>query len=270
MSLLDPQARSERGRQEQARILATAPTEPATLYESSWRDYVFAEIWTRPGMALRDRYLVTLASAATADTPTELLDGYVRGALVNRELSLPELREVAAHLAIYGGWSRGAVLDAAITRVAGALDMAEDACEPIRAAAWDPQQRLADGAAGFENVMTFGGPPPVSAYFEGGILNYVFGEVWERPGLDQRSRRWVTLVGVADSSADVPIRTHIYGAMASGNASYQEMDEFVLQYAVHSGWPRASFVQGVVFEMAEKLKNGLTWDGKPREGNHNE
>lgn len=265
MSLLDPKVRSERGLQEQARLLATPAGEPMTLFESSWRDYIFAEVWTRPGLDLRSRYLISLAGAATADTPAEILGGYVRGALVNRELDLTELREAAAHLAIYGGWSRGATLDAAITRVARELGLAQEPYEPIRPGPWDPQARLQQGAAGFENVMTFGGPPPASAYFEGGILNYVFGEIWERPGLDQRGRRWLTLVGVADSSADTPIRTHIYGAMASGNASYAEMDEFVLQYAIHSGWPRASFVQGVVFEMAEKLKNGQTWDGQPLE-----
>ena len=53
--------------------------------------------------------------------------------------------------------------------------------------------------------------------------------------------------------------------MASGNATFAEMNEFVLQYAIHSGWPRASFVQGVVFEMADKLQKRLTWDGKPLE-----
>jgi 4-carboxymuconolactone decarboxylase len=42
------------------------------------------------------------------------------------------------------------------------------------------------------------------------------------------------------------------------------MNEFVLQYAVHCGWPKASFLQGVVFDMANKLKDGLTWDGKPK------
>ncbi len=264
MSLLDPKERIQRGLDTQTQILGqTEPVEPETLFESSWRDFIFAEVWTRPNLDLRSRYLITLASASTAETPEDLLDGYIAGALKQNVLTLAELREAALHLAIYGGWSRGSVLDGAISRVAEVLGITCD-FPPLRAEPWDPQQRLAEGADSFERVMTFGGPPPASAYFEGGILNFVFGEAWDRPGLDQRSRRWITLVGVADSSADIPIRTHIYGAMASGNTTYQEMDEFVLQYAIHSGWPRASFVQGVVFEMAEKLKNGLTWDGKPK------
>jgi len=269
VSLLDPQARSARGHEQHSRLLAAPAQAPATVFESSWRDYIFAEIWTRPGLDVRARYLISLAGAASADTPAHVLEGYVRGALANRALSLVELREAALHFAIYGGWSRGALLDEAISRVVRAMDLPEAGYAPIRAEPWDVQTRLQDGAASFASVMTFGGPPPATAYFEAGILNFVFGEVWERPGLDQRGRRWITLVGVADSSMDTPIRTHIYGAMASGNASVAEMNEFVLQYAIHSGWPRASFLQGVVLEMAGKLEQRLTWDGKPLGDAHN-
>lgn len=107
--------------------------------------------------------------------------------------------------------------------------------------------------------MMFGGPPPVTAYFEGGIINFVFGEMWSRPGLDQRSRRWLTLVGVGNSSSSTPIRSHIWSAMASGNATREEMCEFVLQYAIHAGWPRASVVQGAVLEQADRVEKDLSF-----------
>lgn len=265
MTLLNPDERRRSGAETQSLVLGKTADEARTLFDSSWGDYLFAEIWTRPGLDLRSRYLISIPGASRADTPADILDGYVRGAISQDVLSVTELREAALHFAVYGGWSRGAIMDAAISRVVAELGMSEKPFEPICNVPWDPQLRLEKGAEEFYHVMTFGGPPPATAYFEGGILNFVFGEMWHRSGLDQRGRRWVTLVGVADSSADVPINTHIYGAMASGNASYQEMDEFVLQYAIHSGWPRASFVQGVVLDMAKKLKQGLTWDGKPLE-----
>lgn len=265
MSLEDPLERTRRGEQQQAKLLGLKEVpKPRTLFESSWRDYLFAEVWNRPGLDLRSRYLIAIAGAANnADTSAEILEGYIRGALQQEELTIAELREAALHLAVYAGWSKGGVLDAATSRVVAELGLAEEAFPPLRAQAWDPEERLQKGSEEFHKVMTFGGPPPATAYFKGGILNFVFGEMWHREGLDQRGRRWVTLVGVADSSADMPIRTHIYGAMASGNATYAEMDEFVLQYAIHSGWPRASFIQGVVLEMAEKIKQGLDWAGNP-------
>src|SRR3546814_18286094 len=101
------------------------------------------------------------------------------------------------------------------------------------------------------------GPPPATAYFDGGILNFVFAEMWMRPGLDQRARRWITLIGVSESSSEIPIRSHVHSAMASGNATRDEMNEFVLQYAIHGGWPRASVLQSAVLQQAERVAKGL-------------
>lgn len=263
MTLLDPQERSARGQQKANDVTGKTTSVPQTLYESSWRDFVFAEVWTRPGLDARARYLIAMAGASSADTNRDVLDGYVRGALVNNELTLSELREAAMHFAIYGGWSRASILDEAITRVATELNLPSADNPPLRAEPWDPAQRHQVAADAFVDAMKFGGPPPISPFFDAGLLNFVFAEVWVRPGLDQRARRWLSLVGVADSTAEIPVKTHIYSAMASGNATYEEMNEFVLQYAIHSGWHRASVVQSVVFEMGKKLKEGLTWDGKP-------
>jgi 4-carboxymuconolactone decarboxylase len=47
--------------------------------------------------------------------------------------------------------------------------------------------------------------------------------------------------------------------MASGNATLTEMQEFVLQYAVHGSWPTASFMPGVVIEMGERVRKGLPY-----------
>lgn len=257
MSLLDPKERAQRGLRQQTELLAAPAPAPATPYEASWRDFVFAEVWTRPKLDRRSRYLIAIAGATRGDTPHEILEGYIRGALTLKELTLAELREGALHLAVYGGWSRGGLLDQAISRVAAQLGLPPTPFAPIRAEPWDPEIRHKEGRANFEAVMTTPGPPPVTAYFDAGINNFVFGEMWMRSGLDQRARRWITLVGVADSSSDTPIRSHIYGAMASGNASLEEMHEFVLQYAIHSGWPKASVVQGAVIEMADRIKKGL-------------
>jgi 4-carboxymuconolactone decarboxylase len=171
------------------------------------------------------------------------------------------LREAALHFAVYGGWSKGSELDRAISRIAAKLNLAPVKLDPIRAEPWDAKVRLDQGAQSFKEVMTFGGPPPAAPYLEAGILNFVFGEMWLRPGLDQRARRWITLVGVCDSGAEIPIQSQIHAAMASSNCTLPEMHEFVLQYAVHSSWPRASVIQSVVFAMAKKVEAGLPYNG---------
>lgn len=259
MTLRDPAERIRIGEQQQSELLASPADEPATLLDASWRDYVFSEIWTRSGLDRRSRFLISISGAACEGGRPDVLDGYIRGALTGKALTVTELREAALHLAVYAGWSRGTAMNASITRVAADLEIEQPPFEPIRDAAWDPRERLHAGAENFKSVMIFPAPPPNVPYFEAGILNFVFGEMWLRPGLDQRARRWVTLVGVADSSSTTPIRTHIYAAMASGNATLPEMHEFVLQYAVHGGWPRASVLQAVVFEMGERVTKGLPY-----------
>src|SRR5206468_11797070 len=147
-----------------------------------------------------------------------------------------------------------------IDKVAADLGLADAEFPPIRAEAWDPAVRHEEGRVSYEKVMVAPAPPPQTAFFEGGIINFVFCEMWTRPGLDQRARRWITLVGVANSAARTPIRSHVYGAMKSGNATSEEMLEFVLQYALHSGWPMASVVQAAVFEQAPRVEQGLPFE----------
>jgi 4-carboxymuconolactone decarboxylase len=258
-ALLDPAERSARGLKVQAELTGAPAPEPATLLDSTWRDFIYAEVWTRPALDLRSRFLISIAGAAIARDHAAT-ERYVRGALSKNELTLAELREAALHIAVYGGWSFGAVVDEAVTRVAEAMGLPPAASPPIRAEPWDPAVRHAEGQANFNTVMVFGGPPPQTAYIEGGILNFVFGEMWMRPGLDQRSRRWLTLVGVANSSSNIPIRSHVWSAMASGNATAAEMYEFVLQYAIHAGWPRASVMQAAVAEQAPRVEKGLPFE----------
>jgi 4-carboxymuconolactone decarboxylase len=260
MTLLDPAERSARGTAIGAEVTGRPLAAPTTPYSESWRDFIFAEVWSRPGLDRRARFLIAIASAAATNGSSDLVDRFVRGALTTGELSLAELREATLHLSVYIGWVKGAELENAVTRVATDLELPAAECPPIRANPWDPAVRSEEGAQEFVKVMTFPGGPPATPYLEA-IRNFVFGEMWCRPGLDQRSRRWLTVVGVCESCAVTPIKSHIHAAMTSGNCTPDELQEFVLQYGTHAGWPRASEIQGVVFEMSKKFAAGLPWNG---------
>ena len=95
MTLLDPAERTARGLATQAEVTGRPATEPETLIEESWRDFIFAEVWTRPGLPRRPRFLVAIASATTCGLEDSQIDGYVRGALKGEYLTLAELREAA-------------------------------------------------------------------------------------------------------------------------------------------------------------------------------
>jgi 4-carboxymuconolactone decarboxylase len=258
--LLDPRERSGRGRALQEDVFGQTPPEPSTLLEESWRDFVFAEVWNQTAMPRRARYLVALAGALLTGADDDTIDSYVRGALKSGELSVTELREAALHLGPYTGWARGARLDKAVTRAVQALGVKGGETDPIRAEPWDPAERDARSAQEFKEVMTFGSGPPVTPYLQA-IHNFVFGEMWTRRALDEPSRRWLTLVGVCDAGIEIPVKSHVHAAMASGNCKPDEMQEFVLAFAVFHGWPKASLVQTAVFEMIKKVEAGLPWNG---------
>lgn len=65
-------------------------------------DPLFSEIWLRPGLAPRDRSLVTITSLIALGQ-TEQLTGHLNRALDNG-LTATEAGEVVAHLAFYSGW----------------------------------------------------------------------------------------------------------------------------------------------------------------------
>jgi 4-carboxymuconolactone decarboxylase len=99
-----------KGREIQAQLwpqVATGPTGafPAAKLAPDFYRYVaetaFGMIWSRPGLALRDRSLVTVAQLAALGK-TEELKAHLRGAL-NLGISREELVEVLMQTAVYAG-----------------------------------------------------------------------------------------------------------------------------------------------------------------------
>src|SRR5690606_5379329 len=108
------------------------------------------------------------------------------------------------------------------------------------------------GRRAFAEVMTFPAPDdpgPAAA----AMLDYVFADVWQRPVLSRRDRRFVTLACVAAADADGPLRDHVYAALNSGDLTIVEMREAVLHFAVYGGWPKASQFNMVVDEQWERI-----------------
>ena len=46
----------------------------------------------------------------------------------------------------------------------------------------------------------------------------------------------------------IPVRTHVYTALKSGDLSLDEIEELVLQLALHAGWPTADHLRQVALE----------------------
>ena len=84
--------------------------------------HLFGEVWTRPGLSLRDRELITLTALATLGRERQLRL-HLRGAL-NAGLSRAELAETFTHLAYYAGYPAGFTALAVAQETFDALDNA--------------------------------------------------------------------------------------------------------------------------------------------------
>ncbi|MEQ6901567.1 NAD(P)-binding domain-containing protein [Nocardioides sp. YIM 152588] len=69
-------------------------------------DHLFAEVWGRGRLTVRDRRLVTLGLTAMLGR-ADLLEVQLRGAVAAGELTDDQLRELALHLHHYAGWPNG-------------------------------------------------------------------------------------------------------------------------------------------------------------------
>lgn len=79
-------------------------------------EHLFGTIWTRPGLSMRDKRLLTLA-AVTAVGNSDLAEIQVNAALHNGEITAEELKEVSVFLTHYLGFPLGSKLDGAVSKV---------------------------------------------------------------------------------------------------------------------------------------------------------
>jgi 4-carboxymuconolactone decarboxylase len=81
-------------------------------------DHLFADIWSRPGLSLRDRRLMLLGVLA-AQGQDDVAEIQVDAALKNGELDAGQLREIALFLTHYVGWPLGTKLNMTIEKKLG-------------------------------------------------------------------------------------------------------------------------------------------------------
>ncbi|MEU6343832.1 alpha/beta fold hydrolase [Streptomyces sp. NPDC046977] len=93
--------------------------------------------------------------------------------------------------------------------------------------------------------------------FEDFVTRYAWGEVWNRPGLDRRTRSVVSLTALVAGGHLDDLASHIRAALRNG-LSPAEIEEVLLQTAVHCGVPAA----GAAFTVARQVMREETRPGE--------
>jgi len=85
------------------------------------------------------------------------------------------------------------------------------------------------------------------------VIEFPYGEVYERPGLDLKSREIATVAALTALGDTKPeLKDHIKGSLNVG-CSRQEIIEVIMQMAVYAGFPRAINGIAAAKEVFEEL-----------------
>ena len=91
----------------------------------------------------------------------------------------------------------------------------------------------------------------LTAEFQDLITRYGWGEIWTRPGLDQRTRRILVLGTLVALGRFEEFRMHARAALSEGGFTAEDLKEVVLQQAIYCGVPAANSA----FEILREVLN---------------
>ena len=200
----------------------------------------YGGIWGRPGLALPDRMVCTLAALGAVQRLPQLRR-YVAAAL-NIGLEPRAIQEVLIQIGIYAGFSASEEALAAAAAVFAERNISipaeasrDDALDTLSQRGGELLQRLhgergTQGYASPDNQVT-GALYPVA-------IQYGYGEIWFRPGLDLRQRALCAVAGFTALRLEGQVKKFGLSALNVG-LDRIEVIEAVIQTAPFSGFAPA-------------------------------
>jgi 3-oxoadipate enol-lactonase/4-carboxymuconolactone decarboxylase len=89
---------------------------------------------------------------------------------------------------------------------------------------------------------------PLTKDFQDLITRYAWGEIWDRPGLDRRTRSCITVAMTVALNRPDELALHLRGALRNG-VTVAELREVLLQTVVYCGIPAAH----TAFKVAQEV-----------------
>lgn len=221
--------------------LADVAPDLATLAIS----FVYGQIYTRPLLTLKERQLVTVAALAALGHARPQLKFHIAGAL-NAGCSSTEIVELMLHLVVYAGFPAG------LNGVFAAREVFDErgirhvptpaATRQVTAAdghryrvGWEALRHI-DGHAGEQIIASLADLAPDLGRF---IVEFGFGDIYTRPGLDLIQRELATVAMLAALGTAAPqLRVHVDGLLNVGG-SRDQLIEALIHVAAYAGFPAA-------------------------------
>lgn len=217
-----------------------AAGESAPGFRQMMTEAVFGGIWARPGLPLADRMICTLAALGLLQRLPQLRH-YVRSA-VGAGLTPRAILEVFVQCGLYGGFptTETAVAVAHEVFAQRGLTVPDEPSRTDTLETLDARGRLLlqelHGERGSEGYAAPGNTVTGALYPM--AIQYGYGELWFRPGLDRRQRMLCALASFTVLGLDSQLKKFGQSAAAVG-LSRHEVIEAVIQTAPYGGFPRA-------------------------------
>ena len=204
-----------------------------------------ADLWKRPGLAPRDRSIVTLAALIARNQTIDMPQQFERA--LDNSVKPREISEIVTHLAFYSGWPN------ALAAVAAAKDVfARRGIGVDQLATASPALLLLNEAAEADRAarvgQQFGAAVPGVVQYTSDVL---FRDLWLRPDLAPRDRSLVTVSALVASGQVAQIPYHLNRAMDNG-LTQPQAGEAITHLAFYVGWPNAFSALPVAKEVFEK------------------
>jgi 4-carboxymuconolactone decarboxylase len=221
----------------------------APALEKYTQGVLHGDLWKRPGLAPRDRSIVTLA-ALIARNQTIEMPFYFNLALDNG-VKPREISELITHLAFYSGWAN-AISAVAITKEVFARRGIGADQLPAASPSLLPLDEAAEAQRAAHVEQQFGSVAPGIVHYTTEVL---FRDLWLRPDLAPRDRSLVTVAALIATGQLAQIPYHLNRAMDNGLTQAQAA-EVITHLAFYAGWPNAFSVLRVAKDVFEKRRTG--------------
>jgi len=93
---------------------------------------------------------------------------------------------------------------------------------------------------------------PLTAEFQDLLTRYAWGEIWDRPGLDRRTRSLITLAMLVALRQEHELALHLRAARTNG-VTDEEIKEVLLQTAVYCGIPAGNSAFRIASEVLSSI-----------------
>ena len=201
---------------------------------------VFGGVWNRPGLDMKDRMLCTI-TALGAGPRLVVLRKYVESGL-NQGLDAAAIREILVQVGLYAGFSATEETLPVLADILARRGIAfpEDPPEDVTL-----EELIARGTAlmntlhGDRARLGYATPDnPVTGALYPTAIQYGYGEIWFRPGLEHRQRALVAVAGF--TALRLPEQAGKFGQSALNmGLTKTEVIEAIIQTAPYTGFPPA-------------------------------